>query len=87
MKGPTWTSRRLVLTGEKAGFSVNDTVVRAGAELEMWYADHTERLQKRFRFHTWEERSGEVRWMCSFDTTEADVDAFAAAIAEEMAAS
>jgi threonine aldolase len=45
----------------------------------------TERLQKRFRFHTWDERTGEVRWMCSFDTNEADVDAFAAAIAHEMA--
>ncbi|MFI9411124.1 threonine aldolase family protein [Nocardia gamkensis] len=46
----------------------------------------TERLRKRFRFHVWDERTGEVRWMCSFDTTEADVDAFAAAIAREMAA-
>jgi threonine aldolase len=46
----------------------------------------TERLQKRFRFYVWNQLSGEVRWMCSFDTTEEDVDAFAAAIAEEMAA-
>jgi threonine aldolase len=44
----------------------------------------TERLRERFPFHTWEERTGEVRWMCSFDTTEADVDTFAAAIAREM---
>jgi threonine aldolase len=27
-----------------------------------------------------------VRWMCAFDTTEADVDAFAAALREELAA-
>ncbi|MEE1752052.1 threonine aldolase family protein [Streptomyces sp. SP18CS02] len=46
----------------------------------------TERLQKRFRFYVWNEQIGEVRWMTSFDTTEADVDAFAAAIAEELAA-
>ncbi|MFF6911245.1 beta-eliminating lyase-related protein [Streptomyces sp. NPDC012466] len=46
----------------------------------------TERLQKRFRFYTWDEQAGEVRWMTSFDTTEDDVDAFAAAIAEELAA-
>jgi len=26
----------------------------------------------------------EVRWMCAFDTTEEDVDAFAAALAEEL---
>ncbi len=46
----------------------------------------TERLQKRFRFYVWSEATGEVRWMCSFDTTPQDVDAFAAAVAEEMAA-
>ncbi|MEU7891850.1 low specificity L-threonine aldolase [Nonomuraea sp. NPDC049152] len=46
--------------------------------------DVTERLQKRFRFYTWNAAIGEVRWMCSFDTTEADVDAFAAAVAEEL---
>ncbi|MGI8332358.1 threonine aldolase family protein [Actinomadura scrupuli] len=48
--------------------------------------DVTERLQKRFRFYTWDEHTGEVRWMCSFDTTEEDVDAFLAALAEEIAA-
>ena len=26
----------------------------------------------------------EVRWMCSWDTTESDVDAFAAAIAQQL---
>jgi threonine aldolase len=49
-------------------------------------AEVTERLAKRFGFHTWNHRSGEVRWMTSFDTTEADVDAFAAGLAEECAA-
>jgi threonine aldolase len=44
-----------------------------------------ERLRERFSFHTWDERTGEVRWMCAFDTTESDVDAFTAAIATEMA--
>ncbi|MEU2595572.1 threonine aldolase, partial [Streptomyces albidoflavus] len=43
-----------------------------------------ERLQKRFRFYFWDEQAGEVRWMCSFDTQEADVDAFVAALREEM---
>lgn len=45
----------------------------------------TARLQKRFRFYTWSEHTGEVRWMTSFDTTPEDVAAFAAAIAEELA--
>ncbi|MEU6537365.1 low specificity L-threonine aldolase [Streptomyces sp. NPDC047000] len=44
-----------------------------------------ERLQKRFRFYFWDEAAGVVRWMCAFDTTEEDVDAFVAAVKEEMA--
>ncbi|MEU4516004.1 low specificity L-threonine aldolase [Nonomuraea wenchangensis] len=61
--------------------------VEANAVFVVLPPDVTERLQKRFRFYTWNEATGEVRWMCAFDTTEADVDAFAAAVAEEMAAS
>jgi threonine aldolase len=45
----------------------------------------SERLQKRFRFYFWDEGAGVVRWMCSFDTTEEDVDTFVAALKEEMA--
>lgn len=57
---------------------------QANAVFAVLPKDVTERLQKRFRFYTWDEHTGEVRWMCSFDTTEADVDAFAAALAEEL---
>ena len=45
----------------------------------------TERLQERYPFYVWGEKTGEVRWMTSFDTTEADVDGFAAALKAEMA--
>lgn len=45
----------------------------------------TERLQKRFRFYFWDEAAGDVRWMCAYDTSEDDVDAFVAALKEEMA--
>ena len=41
-------------------------------------------LQEEFAFYTWDERTGEVRWMCSWDTTEADVDAFAAVIRRQL---
>ncbi len=34
------------------------------------------RLRESFRFYDWNPATGEVRWMCAFDTTEADVDAF-----------
>ncbi|MEV4235566.1 low specificity L-threonine aldolase [Nocardia sp. NPDC049737] len=60
--------------------------VQANAVFAILPPEVTERLQKRFRFHTWDDRTGEVRWMCSFDTTEPDVDAFASAIAQEAAA-
>ncbi|MFD0885577.1 threonine aldolase family protein [Streptosporangium algeriense] len=60
--------------------------VQANAVFAILPAEVTQRLQKRFRFYTWNEATGEVRWMTAFDTTEADVDVFAAAVAEEMRA-
>jgi threonine aldolase len=45
----------------------------------------TERLQERFRFYVWDPATGEVRWMCSWDTTKEDIEQFTTAIAEEMA--
>jgi threonine aldolase len=44
-----------------------------------------DRIRERFRFYDWDRAAGEVRWMTAFDTTEADVDAFVAAITEELA--
>jgi threonine aldolase len=41
----------------------------------------TEALQRDWGFYIWDEHTGEVRWMCSWDTRPGDVDAFAAAIA------
>lgn len=58
--------------------------VQANAVFAVLPHEVTARLQKRFRFYTWNEASGEVRWMTTFDTTEADIDAFATAIREEM---
>ncbi|TJZ44103.1 low specificity L-threonine aldolase [Streptomyces piniterrae] len=46
--------------------------------------DVSERLQKRYRFYFWDEQAGDVRWMCSFDTAEEDVDGFLEALREEM---
>ncbi|WP_069812178.1 threonine aldolase family protein [Streptomyces sp. TP-A0874] len=59
--------------------------VEANAVFAALPHDVSERLQKRYPFYFWDEPAGVVRWMCSFDTTEADVDAFTAALAEEMA--
>jgi threonine aldolase len=42
-------------------------------------------LRERTRFYVWDEAAGEVRWMTAFDTTEDDVDRFAADVAETCA--
>lgn len=44
-----------------------------------------DRLRSSFRFYDWDASRNEVRWMCSFDTTEADIDAFIEAIRRETA--
>ena len=35
-----------------------------------------DRVRRHFAFYDWDSSVNEVRWMCSFDTTEDDVDAF-----------
>lgn len=45
-----------------------------------------DRVRERWAFYDWDERRREVRWMCSWDTTEADVDAFAADVAAAVTA-
>ncbi|WP_299537297.1 low specificity L-threonine aldolase [uncultured Streptomyces sp.] len=60
--------------------------VQANAVFARLPREASERLQKRFRFYFWDEAAGDVRWMCAFDTTEDDVDAFVRALAEEVAA-
>lgn len=59
--------------------------VQANAVFAILPREVSERLMENFRFYFWDEATGEVRWMCSWDTTEADIDAFAAAIRAEMA--
>ena len=46
--------------------------------------DAADRIREQFRFYDWDRAAGEVRWMTSFDTTEADIDAFVAAITREL---
>lgn len=44
------------------------------------------RLQARFAFYVWDHETNVVRWMTSFATTEAEVEAFALAVREEAQA-
>jgi threonine aldolase len=39
------------------------------------------------KFYDWDRSIGEVRWMCAFDTTEADVDNFIDIITKELSSS
>ncbi|MGE4220110.1 MAG: ectoine synthase [Alphaproteobacteria bacterium] len=42
VKAETWTSRRFLLRRDGVGFSMHDTVLNAGTETHMWYANHIE---------------------------------------------
>ena len=52
------------------------------AELDLAAAD---RVREQYRFYDWDRAKRQVRWMCAFDTTEADVDAFVAAVRDALA--
>ena len=59
--------------------------VQANAVFAVLPPGVADRLRARFRFYDWDVATGEVRWMCAHDTTEADVDAFVSALQEELA--
>ena len=44
----------------------------------------TAALQERYAFYVWDEAAHEVRWMCSWDTTAEDVDAFVGALRDAV---
>jgi threonine aldolase len=46
----------------------------------------TASLQRDYLFYVWDESAGEVRWMCSWDTSQDDVDGFVAAVRSALAA-
>jgi threonine aldolase len=73
-------AQRLVsAVGEIDGVTVTQRV-QANAVFAVLPPEVTAALQERWRFYVWDENTGEVRWMCSWDTTPEDVDAFAADI-------
>jgi threonine aldolase len=61
--------------------------VQANAVFAILPPKATAWLQERWKFYVWDESTGEVRWMCSWDTTEEDVRGFARDVREAMAAS
>lgn len=52
----------------------------ANAVFPILPAEVTTKLQEQFRFYIWDQTSGQVRWMCSWDTTEEDVEGLLVAL-------
>jgi threonine aldolase len=77
-------SRLAAAVGDIDGVRITQAVQANGvfAVLDPAAAD---RVRQQFRFYDWDQAAGEVRWMCAWDTTEADVDAFAAALTSALA--
>jgi threonine aldolase len=65
------------------GFS---QATEANAIFALLPAGAADRIRQTFRFYDWDAARGEVRWMCSFDTTEDDVDRFASAVRAALSA-
>ncbi|TVP84715.1 MAG: ectoine synthase [Alkalicoccus sp.] len=42
VKSDNWESRRLLLKKDNMGYSVHDTVIKAGTETHIWYQNHLE---------------------------------------------
>jgi len=42
VEGKGWTSRRMLLKKDGMGFSFHETIIPAGAELNLWYKNHLE---------------------------------------------
>ncbi|WP_174613032.1 ectoine synthase [Virgibacillus ihumii] len=40
--GENWTSRRFLLNKDGVGFSMNDTIIKAGTNNYFWYKNHIE---------------------------------------------
>jgi len=62
---------------ESPGVTITQAV-QANAVFAVLPPGAADQLHEKWFFYDWDERRGEVRWMCSWDTTEDDVDAFAA---------
>ncbi|SFB40415.1 ectoine synthase [Amycolatopsis marina] len=42
VKTANWRSKRLILAGDKVGFSMHETTLYAGTVNQFWYANHVE---------------------------------------------
>jgi threonine aldolase len=47
-------------------------------------AEAIAKIREQVHFYDWDLKTNEVRWMCAFDTTEADVERFVGIISEAL---
>ena len=73
-----------IADGDIRGLSFSQQT-QANAVFAVLPSDAADRIRERVHFYDWNRAEGEVRWMCSWDTTQSDVDGFVSAIREELA--
>ena len=74
-----------ISSGAISGLSFS-APTQANAILAVLDPEVSDRIRQTFRFYDWDRSAGEVRWMCSFDTTDADIDGFVEKITSELQA-
>ena len=72
--------------GQLAGVKITRKV-DANAVFAIIPTNIIEPLKNRFPFYVWDEQTHELRWMCSFDTTEEDIRDFVLVIRELLSTS
>jgi threonine aldolase len=79
----TMAQRLAAAVGDIPGITITQPV-QANAVFATLPRQTIDRVSKQFRFYVWDEPRNEVRWMCSWDTTPEEVDAFAASLAASI---
>jgi len=74
-----------ISSGEITGLSFS-APTQANAVFALLDTTVADRIREHVRFYDWDRSRGEVRWMCAFDTTEDDVNAFVDLITRELQA-
>jgi threonine aldolase len=69
--------------GSVTGLSFSQPT-QANAIFAVLPAGVADKVREFYRFYDWNPATGEVRWMCGFDTTPDDVDDFVAALKKEL---
>ena len=73
----------LISSGEISGLAFSQET-QANAVFALLDNAAADRIREQVRFYDWDRARGEVRWMCSFDTTEDDIDRFVQIIRSEL---